>query len=103
MIYYGDEIAMDGGRDPDNRRDFRDAATEEESAVLKHVRELLALRSKIPALRTGRLRNLAAGVDYYVYERVSETERVVVALGNPPEEYKRGIEVFPLAAPAKRQ
>jgi glycosidase len=67
-IYYGDEIGMPGGDDPDNRRDFpggfpgdkRDAFTSagrtpEEQSVFMHVRDLLRLRREHPALRGGQL------------------------------------------------
>jgi neopullulanase len=45
-IYYGDEIAMKGGEDPDNRRDFPDPAarTPEQSEMFHHVRTLLHRR-----------------------------------------------------------
>ncbi|MGA8763279.1 MAG: alpha-amylase family glycosyl hydrolase [Candidatus Sulfotelmatobacter sp.] len=67
-IYYGDEIGMPGGDDPDNRRDFpggfpgdkRDAFTSEgrtsaEQSVFTHVRDLLRMRHEHPALRGGEL------------------------------------------------
>jgi neopullulanase len=67
-IYYGDEIGMPGGDDPDNRHDFpggfpgdqRDAftaagRTPEEQSVFTHVRDLLHLRHDHPALRRGGL------------------------------------------------
>ena len=71
LVYYGDEIAMPGGGDPDNRRDFpggfpgdaRNAfeasgRTPDEQAVHAHVRALLRLRADTPALRRGATRNL---------------------------------------------
>jgi glycosidase len=64
MIYYGDELGMAGGEDPDNRRDFpggwkedsRNAfeetgRTAQEQEIFRHVQRLLALRAKTPALR----------------------------------------------------
>jgi glycosidase len=45
-IYFGDEIAMEGGEDPDNRRDFPDPAarTPAQSEMFRHVRTLLHMR-----------------------------------------------------------
>ncbi|HEX9190149.1 MAG TPA: alpha-amylase family glycosyl hydrolase [Vicinamibacteria bacterium] len=83
LVYYGDEIAMPGGPDPDNRRDFpggfpgdpRNAfepagRTAAEAAVHAHVRALLQLRQATPALRRGRLANLHVADKAWVYARV---------------------------------
>ncbi len=73
MIYYGDEIGMRGGNDPDNRRDFpggwrgdqrnafaRAGRTADEQAVFQHLQKLLAVRSANDCLRRGRMVNLLA-------------------------------------------
>ncbi len=85
LVYYGDEIAISGGGDPDNRRDFpggwpgdpRDAfeasgRTPDERAVHGRVRALLQLRRVTPALRQGRLVNLLATDNAWVYARVGD-------------------------------
>jgi glycosidase len=75
MIYYGDEIAMRGGDDPDNRRDFPVGAfstsgrTTEQQTVWAHVRKLGQLREKYEALRRGPLQQIAVSDDSYVYRR----------------------------------
>jgi glycosidase len=71
LLYYGDEIAMTGGPDPDNRRDFpggfpgdtRDAFTREgrtatENDVFDHLRRLARLRAELEPLRRGALLHL---------------------------------------------
>jgi glycosidase len=95
MIYAGDEIAMPGGGDPDNRRDFpggwagdaRNAFTEAgrtpaEQSVFARVRALAHLRAELPALRRGRHVSLAVGDQTYAYARVAEGGAVVVAINN---------------------
>ncbi len=82
MIYYGDEIGMPGGNDPDNRRDFpggwsddaRNAftasgRTPNEQGVFDHVRKLAQLRRDYPALRHGEMKQLGVSDDIYVYTR----------------------------------
>jgi glycosidase len=94
-IYYGDEIGMPGGGDPDNRRDFpggwigdtNDAFTEtgrtrEQQEIFSYVQWLLKLRREHPALRSGQLWHLASDESSYVFVRESEEERVVVAFNN---------------------
>jgi glycosidase len=82
MVYYGDELAMAGGNDPDNRRDFpggwkedsRNAFTEAgrtavENSVFHHVRKLAALRKQYPALANGRMTNLYTSEKQWVFAR----------------------------------
>jgi len=95
QIYYGDEIGMPGGGDPDNRRDFpggwtgdaNDAFTQagrtrEQQEIFSYVQELLRIRSEHPAFRGGRLWHLASDETAYVFVRESEEERIVVAFNN---------------------
>jgi glycosidase len=93
LVYYGDEIAMPGGADPDNRRDFpggwkddpRNAfeaagRTAEEQAVFEHVRRLLHLRQETAALRRGRTINLFVADRTWAYARVLDGRTAVIAL-----------------------
>jgi glycosidase len=56
-IYYGDEIGMLGGKDPDNRRSFPwDKFPEMQKApVYDYLKSLIALRNKERVLREGSL------------------------------------------------
>ncbi|OGS39962.1 MAG: hypothetical protein A2506_08705 [Elusimicrobia bacterium RIFOXYD12_FULL_66_9] len=98
LIYYGDEIALRGGEDPDNRRDFpggwrddpRDAFTRagrtpEEQDVFDHVARLVSLRADFEPLRRGRLVNLAVGERTYAYARVTRSSCALVILNTAAE------------------
>lgn len=98
LVYYGDEIAMRGGGDPDNRRDFpggwpedeRDAfadtgRTDEEKGIFNHLRKLTRLRAELKPLRRGRTINLHITEQSYVYARACGGETVIVALNNATE------------------
>ncbi len=52
-IYYGEEIGMEGGRDPDNRRGMVWAAANDENIFLQEYRALAVLRRLSPALQSG--------------------------------------------------
>jgi glycosidase len=93
QIYAGEEIAMPGGDDPDNRRDFpggfpndaRDAFTRagrtpNEQRVFEWTRDLLRLRREHAALRRGALLDLHFDDDSYAYARRDGGETIVVAL-----------------------
>jgi glycosidase len=98
LVYYGDEIAMPGGGDPDNRRDFpggwkedarnafeRTGRTADEESVHARVRALLALRQRTPALRRGRTVNLHVAEKAWVYARLHEGRPAVVAFNTGAE------------------
>ena len=98
LVYYGDEIGLPGGGDPDNRRDFpggftgdpRNAfttggRTAEESAVFDNLRRLLWLRGELAPLRRGRMVTLAVTEQAWAYARVLGDQAVVVVLSNAPE------------------
>lgn len=95
LLYYGDELAMPGGGDPDNRRDFpggfpgdaRNAFTKAgrtaaENDVFEHLKRLTKLRAEHPALRRGSLVNLYDEEQQTAYARALGTDRVLVAINN---------------------
>jgi cyclomaltodextrinase len=74
FLYYGDEIAMAGAEDPDNRRMMRfgeqlDALEREQLAA---TAELVKLRNQRPELRRGDLEVLHADRDLLVFLRSAE-------------------------------
>jgi len=106
QLYTGDEIAMRGGDDPDNRRDFpggfpgdtRDAfdatqRTAQEQEMHKYVTTLLHYRSAHPVLQAGQQENMFVDDSSYLFARVTDrshgcatdmagSERLLVAANN---------------------
>jgi glycosidase len=93
LVYYGDEIAMRGGGDPENRRDFpggwRDDAhnafeqrTPEEAVVFDRVQRAARLRAELAPLRGGTMIDLAVSDQTWCFARVREREAVLVAINN---------------------
>jgi glycosidase len=98
MIYYGDEIGMSGGADPDNRRDFpggwkedpRNAfeaagRTPEQQEIWTQLQRLARLRAGSEALRRGRMVNLLVDDHAYAFARVTPRERVILVFNNAPQ------------------
>ncbi len=54
-IYYGDEIGMEGGRDPDCRRAFPWDEKLWQHGIQEHIRQLIQIRHAYPALRRGQI------------------------------------------------
>lgn len=116
-IYYGDEIGMAGGDDPDNRRDFpggfpsdkRNAFTQEgrtpaEQSVFTHVRDLLHLRQQHSALRRGELIHIFSDDQVLAYVRQcagpnGSIERLLVVMNNAdqPRTVELNISDTPIA------
>lgn len=97
LLYYGDEIAMRGGKDPYNRAPFpggwpddpqnaftAEGRTPEQQAMHSHVRKLLALRRELAPLRRGALIPLHTEHSTHVFARTLDAETVLVALNNAP-------------------
>jgi Glycosidases len=78
-IYYGDEVGLPGALDPDSRRGFPLEA-DWELDVLDYHKQLIALRHKYPALRTGSYHILFAEGAVYVFARILGHEEIVVAV-----------------------
>lgn len=81
-IYYGDEVALEGQRDPDCRRPFpwdweKDARR---SAVHAYYTKIANLRLRHAALRTGEFRTLATEGQTMAFLRGDANERFVVVL-----------------------
>jgi len=93
QLYYGDEIAMAGGDDPDNRRDFPggfpadgidhfQTRNREQASVFEHQKLLGRLRAELEPLRHGNLLNLVATEHQYVYARSTTRASVIIAFNN---------------------
>lgn len=87
-VYYGDEIGLEGKRDPDCRRGFPwDKQSSWNQEILEATRSLAALRHSHPALRTGEYRRLWPHpgnyrVGIYAFERRLSQERLIVAVNS---------------------
>jgi neopullulanase len=101
QLYYGEEIAMEGKGDPDNRRDFpggfpgdaRNAFTAagrkpEEQKMFEWTRNWIRLRAEHSAIRRGRLIDLFYDDDAYVFARQDGAETVIIAINRAEKEKK---------------
>lgn len=78
-IYYGDEVGLTGGLDPDCRWAFPPQDVWNQSLLQTH-QTLIALRHAYPALRIGKYQTLAAEGKCYVFSRILDHEMIVVAV-----------------------
>lgn len=106
ILYYGDEIAMPGAGDPDNRRDFpggwagdkRNAftaggRTSLENEVWDHLARLGRLRQELEPLRRGKTLDLLDEEQQMAYARVTPNQAVIVAFNNDTKPAKLSFDV----------
>ena len=74
-VYYGDEIGLEGGPDPDCRRAFPWDESSWDHVLRDHVKRLAALRHAHPALRRGSFRTLMAERGVVAFERADRPGR----------------------------
>ena len=105
QLYAGEELAMEGRDDPDNRRDFpggfpygnspdtRSAFTREgrrpdEQRMFEWTQKWIRLRLEHSAIRDGRLIDLYDDDDTYIFARQNNIETIVFAFNRSNKEQK---------------
>jgi len=87
-VYYGDEIGMQGGDDPDCRRAFPWDEAHWNSDLRDYFKRCIALRQAHPALRRGEYVFLRAEGEVYACLRRLDDEVLVVVLNNGAATYR---------------
>ncbi|MCM3905916.1 MAG: alpha-amylase family glycosyl hydrolase, partial [Pyrinomonadaceae bacterium] len=99
QLYYGEEVAMEGKEDPDNRRDFpggfpgdprsaftAQGRTEKERRMFDWTRAWIRLRAEHSAIRNGRLIDLFYDNESYVFARQNRSETVIIGFNRMAQE-----------------
>ena len=84
-IYYGDEIGLDGGEDPDNRKAFPWDVKQWDSQMLGFYQRCISMRNTYPALRDGEFKVLYAQDQVLVYLRSKGEEKLLVVINRSRE------------------
>jgi alpha-glucosidase len=79
-IYYGDEIGLEGGDDPDCRRCFDWDRAHWNTALHAHYRQLIEWRQRRPEWRRGAYQTLAVAGDALVFARYLDRQVTIVAI-----------------------
>lgn len=77
-IYYGDEIGLDGGRDPLCRKGFPWDESKWNQDLRARIQELITLRHAMPAMRTGSYEPIYTQGSVLAYLRRDDEETVLV-------------------------
>ncbi|NWF64168.1 MAG: glycoside hydrolase family 13 protein [Chloroflexi bacterium] len=85
-LYYGDEIGLDGGHDPDCRKAFPWDESKWDHDLLNYAKTCIALRKERPALRRGEYKRLYAEGDVMAFSRSYKDEMLIMAFNTAKEE-----------------
>jgi neopullulanase len=97
-IYYGDEVGVDGGHDPDCRKAFPWDEGKWDKDLLEYVRACIALRTKYAPLRRGSYKRVYAEGEVLAYSRSYGAENLVIAFNASMEE--KTLDLFPNKRPS---
>ena len=97
-IYYGDEIGMEGGKDPDNRRAMEWDKSKWDKEAQRFYRQILRLRKEKPILRRGDYKTVYAddSTAVFGYTRTRGNQEVLVLFnrGDLPQTAAIPLEIF---------
>jgi neopullulanase len=79
-IYYGDEVGVNGRRDPDCRKSFPWDEGQWDHDLLAYSKEVIAFRKNNPVLRSGDHKRLLAKDGIYCYSRSLEEDTLIVGM-----------------------
>jgi glycosidase len=96
QVYYGTEIGLRGGKDHgliradfpggfpgDPRNSFtQEGRTDVENDIYKFFTKLMQLRKNYPALRNGKMIHFPVQDEFYIYFRISGTEKILLVVNN---------------------
>jgi len=85
IVYYGSEIAVDGGNDPDNRRFMNFRADEE---LIDYITQLGKLRQDYPALTRGTIEPVYEKGGMGIFKRTYGDQTLVIAINNTSKSQK---------------
>ncbi|GKU27714.1 glycoside hydrolase family 13 protein [Clostridium folliculivorans] len=78
VIYYGDEVGLEGQKDPDNRRTY--PWNKEDKDILSWYKRLSGIRSNSLVLKRGELRFFDTNADVICFERSYKNSKLLVII-----------------------
>lgn len=92
-IYYGDEIGLDGGDDPQCRKCMVWDVENQNTDLFEHYRTMISLRKNNSALIYGGYKKLYSKDNVLIFERGHEDETLIIAINNSDEQYSVNVSL----------
>ena len=93
-IYYGDEIGMEGGFDPDNRRPMIWNEEKWNRNILEFYKKMINLRNTRIELKYGIFKEILDGEEIFAYARLQGSSFTIIILNNNPERKRIELPVW---------
>lgn len=81
-VYYGDELGLDGGHDPQSRKCIPWDESKQNKELFDLYKNVISIRKENPALIYGEYKNLVCSDNVIIFERAYEGKTMVVAINN---------------------
>lgn len=95
LLYYGDEIGMEGGDDPCNRGPFQWEKVNDGCELLTFVKQIVAIRKRLRALRIGDFTPIASQKMLAFMRTTDKVGETVIVLANGSEQPVREMVIVP--------
>ena len=81
MIYYGDEVGMQGGKDPDCRRGMLWDENRQNGEIFDYYKKWIKIHKKYSSLKNGEFKTIYVNDDanVYIFKRFNENEELYIA------------------------
>lgn len=81
MIYYGDEVGMQGGKDPDCRRGMLWDKNKQNREIFDYYKKWIKIHKKYSSLKNGEFKTIYVNDDanVYIFKRFNENEELYIA------------------------
>lgn len=87
IIYYGDEVGVDGGTDPSNRKTY--PWGKEDKKILNKYKKLVQIRNSSKILKKGDIEFIACDSDVICYKRQLDDKNLFILINRNPKEIKK--------------
>jgi glycosidase len=85
-LFYGDEIGVEGGHDPECRKAFPWDESKWDKDLLEYAKSCISLRKEYISLRRGEYKRIYAQGEVMAYMRSYKNEKIIVAFNVSNEE-----------------
>jgi len=92
-IYYGDEIGLEGGDDPQCRKCMVWDVKHQNTELFNHYKAMISLRKNNKALIYGDYQTVYCKDNVLVFKRSYQGETLLIAINNNDEEYNANISI----------
>lgn len=85
VLYYGDEIGLDGENDPDCRKPMIWEENKRNENIFSYTKKLINLRKESEVLKVGKYKQLIADKNIFAFSRFENSKKINVYINNSDE------------------